>query len=564
MQKYLIPLLLAFHTSCSSYHDFTAMVLMRDGTGLSTQILFPQEDKAKYPVVLIRTPYKKENRIEEYQYILDGGYILVIQDVRGRFASEGKFEPYINEGKDGYDAIEWIAKQQWCDGNIGMIGASYNGSVQYNAAIEQPPHLKTIIPSIGSADLFYDGEYIRGIFMPARLMWCGIIEAIESDQEIFNKNWKQLLTHLPVSELDSITIGKTIDYYQDWVKHNYKDKYWKQSAHREQLGNIEIPVFTQTGWFDTHMRSSTLIYEELSKRGNKNVKMVIGPWGHSDKESKFYKGEFMGEAADDIILQEQFLRWFDYWLKGKENGIMDEPLVQLYAVNSNKWYSDNTYPFPFTRNKKLFLSSDKRPDLETRGGTLTFEFDRIDARIDSFIYNPEEAPVYSLEMLERGGYDLIRKMLSGRNDYLFYQTTWLEEETTILGPLEACIYASTSATDTDWYAALVTMDDENKFIDLVSIGMKRSKFRNSLEQPELIERNQILKYSIEMDHCGIKLEKGQRLGLIITSSLGHPFLAKNLNTGHDNQLETDYEIAEQRIYHSRKYQSYITIPIVEN
>ena len=138
---------------------------MRDGINLSTTILFPQEERNKYPVVFVRTPYNKEMRIEEYRYILENGYVLVIQDVRGRFESEGKFEPYINEAKDGYDAIEWIAGQTWCDGNIGMIGASYNGSVQYCAAIEQPPHLKTIIPSIGSADLFLYGLNLMGIFL---------------------------------------------------------------------------------------------------------------------------------------------------------------------------------------------------------------------------------------------------------------------------------------------------------------------------------------------------------------------------------------------------------------
>jgi len=537
---------------------------MRDGINLSTTILFPQEERNKYPVVFVRTPYNKEMRIEEYRYILENGYVLVIQDVRGRFESEGKFEPYINEAKDGYDAIEWIAGQTWCDGNIGMIGASYNGSVQYCAAIEQPPHLKTIIPSIGSADLFYDGEYVHGIFLSGRLMWCAIIEATASDEEIINKDWGQLLNHMPVSELDSITIGKRLDYYQNWIQHNSKDEYWKQAAHREQLNKIKIPVFTQTGWFDTHLRSSPLVYKELTKAGNKNVKMVIGPWGHTDRESNSYNGEFMGDAADDINLEAEYIKWFDYWLKGTDNGIMNEPLVQLYAVNSNKWYNGNSYPFTFTTERKLFLSSNTTANLDTEAGELAFSLKDVSNGIDSFKYDPENVPVYSQEMLERGGYDLIREMILKRNDYLFYKTSAFPQEETLIGPISASIHASTSAVDTDWYAILIVLDKDDKFVDMISVGMLRAKFRNTLEKSELLEKDKVVRYNLEMDPYGVKLDKGQKIGLIITSSFGYPFLTKNLNKGKNNQTTTDYEIAKQKIYHTSKYESYISLPILNN
>ena len=561
--KELIAILVGvLAVSCSSKKTGdTTTVKMRDGVSLSTLVLFPKKKQEKYPVVLIRTPYKKERRIEKYSYILDHEYVLVIQDVRGRFGSGGKFQPYINEAKDGYDAVEWIAKQTWCDGNIGMIGASYNGSVQYCAAAEQPPHLKTIIPSVGSADLFYDGQYVKGVFRPGRLMWCAIIEAIAPDEEIFSKNWEQLLNHSPVSDLDSIVIGKKLDYYQEWIAHDSKDDYWKQSIHRELLKNIKIPVFTQTGWFDTHLRSSALVYDELTKAGNQNVKMIIGPWGHTDQESKFYNDEFMGEAADDISLQDQYTRWFDYWLKGEHNGIMDEPLVQLYAINANKWYHSNTYPFPFTTGTKFYLSSKGRPDLQTNHGELVAEPGLVIERVDSFTYNPSMAPVYSMEMLERGGYDSTRKMLKDREDYLFFKTATLEDETTIIGPITARIYASTSAPDTDWFLILVALDEADQFVDLVSIGIFRAKFRSSLSNPEFVH-NEVAPYDFEMDPYGIALSRGHKLGLIVTSSFGYPFLARNLNTGKNNQIETDYQVAKQKIYHTNEYRSYISIPVL--
>lgn len=546
--------------SCSDYENYTTMVEMRDGIKLSTRILFPEVKQEKHPVVFIRTPYNKERRINEYQYILDNGFCLVVQDVRGRFESEGEFEPYINESEDGYDAIQWIAEQKWCDGNIGMIGASYNGSVQYCAAIEQPPNLKTIIPSVGSADLFYDGEYVNGVFLSSRLIWCGIVEAIAPDEEVLGKDWGKILNHSPISELDSIALGKKLDYYQDWIKHDSKDAYWKQTTHREKLKRIRIPVFTQTGWFDTHLRSSTLVYNELTAAGNKNVKMIIGPWGHTDRESNFYNKEFMGEAADDIDLQKQYIRWLDHWLKGENNGIMEEPLVNLYVVNANKWYSSHTYPFPFTTDTKLYLSSENTPNLITQSGAMKPTYDSVNGQMDTYTYTPSKAPVYSMEMLERGGYDKLKKMLEKRDDYLFYQTE-LNEETTIIGSITARIYATTTAPDTDWFLILVALDENNVFEELISIGVQRARFRNSLEKPELIGKG-VIQYDFEMDHYGIQIKEGQKLGLIVTSSFGYPFLSKNLNTGNNNQTNTEFLEAEQTIYHSDEYRSYISVPII--
>jgi len=539
------------------------MIPMRDDVKLSTQLLFPKIKQEKYPVVLVRTPYKKERRAEEYNYIIENGYVLVLQDVRGRFGSEGIFEPFVKESKDGYDVIEWIARQPWCDGNIGMIGGSYNGLVQYAAAAEQPPSLRTIIPNVAMVDPYRHGAYANGIFTPGSLIWCAIIEKLGTDEEIYAKDWGKLLNHLPTSALDSIIFSRELDYYQKWVQHESKDSYWKQGSTLEKLSAIQIPVFVQSGWFDSQLHSNTLAYEMLTDSGNPNVKMIIGPWGHTDRESKSFNGEFMGEAADDINLQTQYIRWLDYWLKHKDNGIMDEPLVEIYAINSNTWYNDDSYPFRFTTDKKLYLSSTNKPDLG-KNGELTFNRERINEGVDTFIYNPGDVPVFIEKMFKRGKYDLIREMLSEREDYLFYKTTGFSQETTIIGPIQARIYAATSAVDTDWFTILVLLDEEDKFIDLISSGLIRAKFRNSFENAELLEEEKIIQYDIDMTHYGLKLQKGEKLGLIVTSSWGYPLLGKNLNTGKNNQLETDYEIAKQKIYHTKESSSYISIPVLNS
>ena len=570
-QKSSFFLLISFLIlSCSSLnHDNTIMIPMRDGTKLSTLLIFPESNHKHYPVILIRTPYKKEMAVEKYRYFLENNYILAIQDVCGRFGSEGVFEPFVKEGKDGFDAIEWIASQAWCNGNIGMIGQSYDGWVQYCAAVEQPPHLKTIIPNCAPVDLFCDFPYRYGVLIPGALAWCDIIVSNatadvsgQKMQAISNKDWVRLLDHLPVSELDSIIFLRELDYYQRWIQHNLKDDYWKQSCCLEKIYKIKIPVFIQSGWFDTQLLNSKLAYNELIKAGNQNVKMIIGPWGQMDRESLYYEGKYKGEAADDINLQYQYLRWFDYWLKHKNNGILEEPLVQLYAMKSNRWYNDNTYPLQNTSDKKIYLSSYDKADLIANGGKLIFNDNELHEGFDTYTYNPDNVLTYPREM--EGKADYLQKMLIKRDDYLFYKSSSFNAATTIIGRISAKLFASTSAPDTDWFAILVLLDNHDNFLEGISFGVLRAKFRNSFEKPELMERNKIYEFYLDMNHYGIRIETGQKLGLIITSSSGYPGMGKNLNTGMNNQKESDYEIAEQRIYHTKKYNSYISISVLKD
>lgn len=563
----LILLSLLVISSCTAAdHDRMVMIPMRDGTKLSTIFVFPKTEQAKYPVVLVRSPYEKEIYRDYYHYLVDNGYVLALQDVRGRFGSEGKFEPFVNEGKDGYDAVEWIARQTWCHGNIGMIGSSYNGRVQYCAAVEKPPHLKTIIPSCSPVDLFRDTFYRNGVFVPYFLWWSKIIEeekirplTEEMIRDISDEPWDKLLNHLPVSELDRRVLSERPEYYQEWVRNDSDDGYWKKSSCLQNLKDIEIPVFIQTGWLDTQLLGSKLAYNELSKSGNKNVKLIIGPWGHTDRESKYYRGKFLGNAAVNINLQEEYVRRFDYWLKGIKNGIMDEPMVQLYATISNKWYEGNTYPLKITTADRMYLSSAGEANLKTHGGSLIFSRKRIRTGFDKYSYDPGRVFVYNLDMM--GKADSIKDVLNERNDYLFYERKPFSKETTLLGQLSATIFASGSALDTDWFLVLVSLDGNDNFTDIISFGMLRAKFRNSLSRPELLRKNKIYRLNIDLNQCGIALKKGEKVGLIITSSFGFPYFDRNLNT-EKNQTGAAYKFAHQKIYHTIGYRSYITVPIL--
>jgi hypothetical protein len=323
-------------------------VAMRDGVKLATDVYRPEKD-GKYPAILVRTPYKKE--MHELQaltghFYARRGYVVAIQDCRGRFSSEGAWEPFVNEPKDGYDTIEWLAAQPWCNGKVGMIGGSYVGWVQWWAAVERPPHLVTIIPNVSPPDPFYNMPYEYGtFFLTGAIWWADVLEtgatADVSGQKMKatlekQAEYQKLLLKLPVIDLDKTVLGKENAYWRKWIEHPTNDDYWQRASFSQRLDNVNIPVFHQSGWFDGDGIGSKLNYARMVALGHPNQKLVLGPWGHTDVATRTHgKHDFGPQALRD--LPRDYLRWFDYWLKGVENGVLKEPLVSIFVMGSNKW-----------------------------------------------------------------------------------------------------------------------------------------------------------------------------------------------------------------------------------
>jgi len=315
----------------------TVMIPMRDGIKLSTDLYFPQVDGAaaakaassaaeskassaasKFPVILIRTPYMKEMNELPGNYFGKRGYVVAVQDCRGRFASEGTWEPFINEPEDGYDTIEWLGTREWSSGKVGMIGGSYVGWVQLWAASENPPHLTTIIPNVAPPDPFYNIPYEYGsFFILGAIWWAEILEkeatgdlSGQAMAQINERKYEKILKSLPVVELDEKILGKKNPYWRKWIEHNTNDQYWQQANFLEKLKTLDIPVFLQSGWFDGDGIGSKLNYMALKQSKNKYIKLILGPWGHSDQSySQVGDFNFGKEAAPD--LQTMYLRWFD-------------------------------------------------------------------------------------------------------------------------------------------------------------------------------------------------------------------------------------------------------------
>lgn len=554
---------------------------MRDGIKLATNIYRPKAE-GKFPIILSRTPYKKEMAELQARYYTRRGYVFAVQDCRGRFSSPGIWEPFVDEPRDGHDAIEWLASQPWSNGKVGMIGGSYVGWVQWWAARERPPHLVTIIPNVSPLDPFYNIPYEYGVFFILGAIWWADILETEATADlsgvamskISEKKYLKLLHSLPVIDLDKKILGKENPYWRKWIEHPTNDEYWEKANFLDYLKDVRIPVFHQSGWFDGDGIGSKLNYARMKSHGHPFQKLILGPWGQTDRAMRRFGDLDFGPQAI-IDLQRAYLRWFDYWLKGIDNGITKEPLVSIFAMGSNKWLHDNVYPLSYTQFQKWYLWSKGKANTSKGDGQLSASLPPEDSPPDTYIYDPgdptpspdfyeeteeEEKKVKSVEEKKKEAEAYYEKITQTRPDILVYQTKPLEKPLTFAGPVSAVLYASTSAKDTDWFMRLVWITKEGKTHRLAE-GKIRARFRQSLKMPELLTPGKIYKYTLDLWQTGITIPAGDSLRVEVASA-SFPFFSRNLNTGGHNEKETHYEKAEQKIYHSKEYFSCILLPVI--
>ncbi|MCK4342844.1 MAG: CocE/NonD family hydrolase [Phycisphaerae bacterium] len=565
--------------------DSNVRVPMRDGVKLATDIYRPDAD-GKFPTILVRTPYKKEMSELQARYYARRGYAFAIQDCRGRFASEGTWEPFVNEAKDGYDTIEWLAEQPWSTGKVGMIGASYLGWVQWWAASEKSPHLVTIIPNVAPPDPFYNIPYEYGVFfLWGAIWWADVLESEATADisgaaisKILDKKYGKLLRELPVIDLDKTVLEKENPYWRKWIEHPVNDDYWAPANFSERLADARIPVFHQSGWFDGDGIGSKLNYAKMKSHGHPHQKLILGPWGHTAEAHRRVGDRDFGDEAV-IDLQTMYLRWLDHWLKGVDNGIVGEPLVSIFTMGSNKWLHGDVYPLPETRFEQWYLHSDGHANTSQGDGRLSSIPPGADASPDGYTYDPgdptpnpefyeepdeeegeEDAPVKSVEQKKKEREAFHEEVTQARADILVYVTEPLEKPLTIAGPVSAVLYAATTARDTDWYVRLMEVDEEGKIFPLVE-GRLRARYRVSTKKPVFLEPGRVYEYHLDLWQTGITVPPGRRLRVEVASA-SFPFFSRNLNTGGHNEMDTDYVSAEQTIYHNEQYPSHVLLPVI--
>jgi len=559
------------------------MVPMRDDVKLATDLYLPDAE-GPFPLILVRTPYMKEMLELQGKFYARRGYAYAVQDCRGRFASEGVWAPFFAEPADGHDSIEWLAAQEWCNGMVGMIGGSYVGWVQWWAARERPDHLVTIIPNVAPPDPFFNIPYEYGcFFLLGAIWWADVLEQEATAdltgvamEKICEKDYLERLKHLPVIELDEKVLGERNEYWRDWIEHPVNDEWWDRASFLEHLEGLDIPVFHQSGWFDGDGIGSKLNYAAMRRNGASLQKLVLGPWGHTDTATRAVGGEDFGPSAV-VDLQREYLRWFDHFLRGVDNGIETEPLVSLFVMGSNRWIEGDEYPLPETVMERWYLRGEGNANTSAGDGSLSTEAPGADESADEYVYDPGD-PTPSPQMAEdekddeageadEAGSDEEREGLTGyertlaeRGDILVYRSEPLAEPLVFAGPITAVLYASSSAKDTDWFVRLSVLDEEGELYTLVE-GKIRARFRRSCSEPVLLEPGEIHEYTIDCWQTAFELPAGARIQVEVASA-SFPMFSRNLNTGGHNEMETEHVPATQTIHHDAAHPSHVVLPVI--
>lgn len=545
---------------------YNVWIPMRDGVRLSADIYLPDKE-GKYPVLLMRTYYGKchsdlcSKEMKDFiHYFVERGYVVVIQDCRGRYDSEGEFYIEIYDFDDGYDTLEWCGTQEWSSGNVGMFGCSYPGCVCWSAAISGNKHLKCISPRDATSDSYFNGGFMHGGVVEGWLAWC-LHTAGRTSRDNLGKeiDWRKAFAQLPLINLDDY-LGFNFPWWKDYFRHSCYDEYWERFSYENKHERVATPSLNIGGWCSSSDIDGTIRnFLGVTKKGKKLPpgahKLLIGPWSHCKIVTSY--GEMNFEEEANIDLREVMLRWFDYWLKGKDTGIMNEPPVEYFLMGANKWCTAQQWPPEGVVFTRYYIHSGGRANSLLGDGLLTTD-SPVDEPCDQYNYDPKNPVFFPLGDFENVILD--QRVVERRDDVLVYTTPPLEEDINVIGPIRAQIFASSSAVDTDFVAKLVDVYPNDMAIYL-TIGIVRARYRASFREPTLIQPGVIYEYNIDMSNTANQFKKEHRIRLEISSSAFPRFL-KNQNTGKDTGTDTESIVARQRIYHNRDYPSYLELPIL--
>ncbi len=541
------------------------MIPMRDGVKLATDLYMP--DKAgKYPVVLIRTMYGRQNKSHGYDTIAriftSQGYAFLVQDVRGRFDSEGDFYPYIYEAADGYDTVEWAGTREWSTGKVGTIGASYWGSTQWLLSPNSSKYLKAMVPINTSQDVYPRWIYYSIFRITDVLAWF-YENAPRRGRSIEGIDWNKAVSTLPLIKADD-SLGENIPAYNDWINHPVPGPYWDRIRVDNRVQQITVPAMIIEGWYDYYLDLALNDFNRMrNESGSVEAKLsilMVGPWTHTMK-SKFTDADF-GKTASFIKQYKLVIDWFDYWLKGKDNGILTKGPVRIFTMGANTWTTEKEWPPKNVKYEDYYLHSDGNSNGLDGVGKLSKTIPGSE-NSDNYEYDPAD-PVPSVGgtsiygNLKAGPYD--QKTVESRRDVLIYTTAPLETDMNITGPVKLVFYASSSAKDTDFAAKLTDVHPDGKSLN-IQAAVIRAKYRNSFDKPELLENGKVYRFEMLIGSTSVLLKKGHRIRLQLASS-NFPEYGRNLNTGDDNGTTSAMVKAYQVIYHDEAHPSKLVLPVI--
>jgi putative CocE/NonD family hydrolase len=541
--------------------DFNQRVKMRDGVELDADVYRP-DATGKFPVIIARTPYNKStetgNHLAMGRYFAARGYVYVAQDVRGRGDSDGVFIPYRNDGPDGYDSIEWCASQPWSNGKVGTIGQSYLGYDQWIAAVQQPPHLAAMIVLTTPPDPIVESP--TGLPSPTYMSWYNLLlgHTLHNDAAV---DWNALYWHLPLDTMDSAG-GYHSVYWQEAINHPGINSWWEPLIYQDKYDRVHVPIMHVSGWYDDEQAGAIMNYIGMTQKGpmdqRKNQKLLVGPWPHAiNSTHKLGEVEFGPTGQIDLFGYE--LRWFDYWLKNLDTGIMSEPPVRIFLMGKNEWKDEPDWPIPGTQMVKYYLNSEGHANSLYGNGTLSLQ-PPASPTSDRYSYDPANPVPFitGATFSQLGGPDDYRPV-ERRDDVLVYTSEAFAKQQLICGPVRAHLYASSSATDTDFTVKFLDVWP-NGFAQRMSDGMVRARFRDGGDKMSLIEPGKIYAYDVDVWNTCQEFPEGHRMRIEVASS-AFPKYDRNQNTGEPLGRTANIKIAQQTIYHDAEHPSYVTIPL---
>ncbi|MGH9435048.1 MAG: CocE/NonD family hydrolase [Terriglobia bacterium] len=553
-------------------------VIMRDGTVLRADVYTP-DGPGPFPVLLTRTPYNKDSG-ENMDVAYRGaelGFIMVNQDVRGRYASAGEWYPFRHEASDGYDTVEWCAALPHSDGKVGMWGGSYDGATQLFAAVADPPHLGGIFPMCTTSNFYKDWTYQDGAFT----QWFDESWATELAPDTLLR-----LSRIATNPMDYIRTEPLKDYallsvpaangltqaiapyFEDWLRHSTYDAYWKQWAFDRDYSRIHVPVYSMGGWYDLFLGGTLANYEGIKVHGGtpaarSGARLLIIPGGHAGWHRRVGDVDF--GSMSNVDYYGVMLRWYAWLLKGAHNGVGREKPVKYFVMGKRAWAEADTWPPPGAHTTAFYLHSEGKANAAHGDGALSVNPPGKEPP-DHFVYNPSD-PVPTIggklccdgRHLEAGARD--QGPDEARDDVMVYSTPVFTHDLDVTGPVKLVLYASSSAVDTDFVATLVDVDPGG-FARNVTDGIVRARYRNSLQNPKLIKPGHVYKFTIDLWATSNVFLAGHRLRIDISSS-NFPRFDRNLNTAESPETGDRWVKATNTIYHDAAHPSAVLLPVMQ-
>jgi len=544
---------------------------MRDGTRLTASAWWPSEESGRYPTILLRSPYTRTccTIPNLATFYTKHGYALVSQEVRGRGDSEGKFGFWFQEVNDGYDTVEWLAAQPWSNGRVCIIGGSYLGSTAWLAARSHPPHLNCIAPASAGGEYFEHLPYLGGSFaLWDMLTWINMMTP--SSTPGGKIDIKTMVAHRPLVTSDSAVVGRVLPLYRELLAHPTMDAYWKPiSFEPADLTSIDLPVLHVTGTYDMASASVLSLWTKMRRFSPARDRqyLILGAWPH---ELTFFGGnptadgkleppafENWGSAPQTVMdMRNVYLEFFDRHLKS-DGDTKPIPRARVYVTGAEEWREYDDFPPQSVGYRALYLHSNGKANSAAGDGSATW-IPPTKENPDRYVFDPrpESKPSPIMDPEDE------RSSVETRSDILVYTSSVLDASLDVIGPVEAELYVSSDAPDTDFLVSLFDVYPDGRVRGIGAFpGVIRARYRKGFDKEVLMKPSKTERLHVKLAGVAHRFLPGHRLRVEISSS-GTPLLSLNQNTGYPAGTDTEWRVAKQTIFHSARTPSHLLLPVV--